>query len=74
MRHRAERAAFDQDRLFVQDLGRLQDLAGRGEHGGVGQAGVDQFQAHQTVVDIGERRAGEVDHIHLDPLDRKAVQ
>ena len=55
--HGPEAAALDEDRLLVEHLGRLHDLAGGGEHRGVGQALLDELQAHEAVVDAVERRA-----------------
>ena len=65
---RPEPAADDQDRAFVERLGRLDDLAVGREHGRVGEPAMDQLQAHQAIVDLGEGRAGELDQVDLDPL------
>ena len=71
---RPEPAAEDQDRPLVERLGRLDDLAVGREHGRLGEPAVDQFQAHQAVVDLGEGRAGELDQVDLDPLVGEVVE
>ena len=67
---RAETAALDDDRFFVEDFRRLHGLAIRREHDRVGQALAHQLQAHQAVVDPRVGRSGELDHVHLDALRR----
>ena len=70
VRDGAERAALHQDRPLVEDLGGLEDLAGRREHRRVAEPELDELQAHQAVVDRPELGPGEVDHVDLDPLGR----
>ena len=71
---RPEPPAQDQDRAFVEDFGRLDDLAVGHEHGRVGEAAVHQLQDHQAIVHLGESRPGKVDQVDLDPLVGQVVQ
>lgn len=73
LRDGAEAAALDQDGLLVEHLRGLDDLPGGGEHRRVGQPLLDQLQAHEPVVHPVERRARELDHVHVDPLARELV-
>ena len=74
LRGRPEAAPLDQDRLLVEHLRGLHDLAALGEHGGRGQALLDELQRHEPVVDVTKRRARELDHVDLDPRARQVVQ
>ena len=70
----AKAPAFDQDRPLVEHLGRLDHVARGGEECRVGEASLDELQADQAVVDVGEGRAGEVDDVDLDSLRVEPVQ
>jgi len=65
---RAETAALDQDRPLVKDFRWLYDVSVRGEHRGIGQAKLDQLEAHEPVVHAREGRARELDHVDLNLL------
>ena len=68
-----EASPLHQDRLSVEHFGGLHDVARRGEHGGVGQPALHQLQGHEPVIDPGEGRAGEPDHVDLDALPGEIV-
>ena len=74
VRHGAEAAALDQDRLLVQHFGRLQHFARGGEHGRVAQPQLHQPQAHHAVVDLPEGDARELDHVDFDAPRGEVVQ
>ena len=67
-------ATFDEDGHFVEHLGGLEDVALGPEHDGVGEAAVDEVERHQPVVDLGERRAAEPEHVDLDPVGGEVVE
>ena len=69
----AEAAALDEDGLFVEDLGGLDDFAIGGEHGGAGEAVLDELEGHEAIVDLLEAGAGEFNHVDLDALGSEAV-
>ncbi len=71
---RAEAAALDEHRLFIEQFVRADDLAVGREHGRVGKPLLDQLERHEPVVDVMEIRPGELDDVHLDALDRQAVE
>src|ERR1043166_4332295 len=66
-------AALYQDRLFVEDVGRLNHLAIRGENNCVGQSLADELKAHQTVVYCGIGGAREFDQVDLHPIGRQVL-
>ena len=68
-----ETAAFDEDRLFVEHFGGLHYFAVCGEHRGIRQSLRDELQCHQTIVEVLERRTGELDHVHFDPVAREII-
>ncbi len=70
--HGPETAAEEEDRAFVQGFRRLNDFSARGEHRRSGEAALDELQAHQAVVHVGERRAREFDHIDFEGAGRTA--
>jgi len=57
----------------MEHVGRLYDLARRREHGGVGQAVLDQLQGHEAVVDSRKGGTGEADHVDLDARPGEAI-
>ena len=71
---RAKTAALDEDRLLVEQLGRLDDFASRGEHHGFGETLLDELQRHQPVVHAGKAGTAETNHVHLDAFVREAVE
>ena len=71
---RPESAAQDEDRLLVKSVGRLDDLAVRREHRGVGQATVDELKAHQAIVNPREGRASELNQVDLNSLVAQTVE
>ena len=73
VRHGPEAAPLDEDRLLVQHLGRLEDLAVLPEHDRVRQPELDEEERHQPVVDVLERRAREAEHVDLDPVAAEVV-
>jgi hypothetical protein len=59
--------------FFVEDLRRLYDLTRGGEHGGVGEALLDQLQAQEVVVDTREGGTRDLHHVYLDVLAPEPV-
>src|SRR4029077_12307768 len=70
----AKAPTLDQDRPLVEYLGRLDHLAVGGEECCVGEASLHELETDQSVVDVGESRASEIDDVDLDPLGVEAVQ
>jgi hypothetical protein len=66
VRDGAEAAAFDEDRLLIENLGGLEDFAASAEHHGVGEAVLNELKREQAVIDVGKRGAAELQHVHLD--------
>ena len=60
-------------RLVVQHLRGLHHLAAGGEHDRIRQSLFHQLQAHQPVIHVAERRAGELDHVHFHPAAAQIV-
>jgi hypothetical protein len=54
--------------------GRMHHFSLCGKQGRVGKGVLDQPQAHQAVIDAGEGRAGELDHVDFDPLASQIVE
>ena len=71
---RAEAAALDEDALLVEHVGRLDHFAVCHEHCGFGQPLLHELQRHETVVHVGERGAGELEHVHFDAVGREIVE
>ncbi len=69
-----ECAALDQHGLLVENLRCLHDLAVGREHHRLRETLLDQLQAHQAVIDLGESRARELDHVHFDAALRQVVE
>ena len=69
-----EAATLDEDRFFIKGLGGLDHLALGGEQGGLGQSLLNQLQAHEAVVHLGEGRPRELDQVHLDTFHRQVVK
>lgn len=69
-----EAAALDEDGFFVNDFGPLDGFAFGGEHGGFGEAFLDQEQGHETVVDLGEGGAAELDHVDFDAFPGEVIE
>ena len=74
VRHRAEAAALDQDRLLVEHFGGLQHFARGRKHRRAAQAQLHQPQAHHAVVDVAERDARELDHVDFDAPRGEVVE
>src|SRR5204863_1017873 len=64
--HRSKTPALNQDRLFVEDFGRLNRLAIRLEHHGIRQTLADQLQTHQSVINVLKEGPGKFDHVHFN--------
>ena len=64
--YRPKIAALNQDRFFVEHLGRLNRLAVRLEHNGIRETLADELQTHQSIIDALKDGSGKFNHVHLD--------
>ena len=60
-----ERAALDDDRLAKKHLGGLDNFSFGSEHDRIGEPVLQEFQAHQTVIDSGECGPREFRPLHF---------
>lgn len=71
---RAEGAALDEDGFLAEDFGGLENFALGPEHGGRGEAHLNEFQGHQAVVDVAEFDAREFDHVDFDTFGGEVIE
>src|SRR6185436_20956781 len=73
-RDRSKTSALNDDGLFVEHLGGLDDLSIGGEHGGVGKPEFHQLKAHQAIVYVRESGTRKLDHVDFNPLHGERIE
>ena len=74
LRDGSKTAALDHDGFFVEHVRGLHDLAAGQEHRRLRQPALHELERHHAIVHARERRAGELDHVHLHAFRREVVE
>ena len=69
-----ETTTLDQNRLFVEHLGGLEDFAIGAEHRRTAQTELDKLQRHHPIVHVAKFNTAELDHVDLDATRRQHIE
>ena len=65
-RYRPKTSALNDNSLLIEDFRRLDHFAFGAEQHRVGELVLHELEAHDPVIDLGEERSGEVNHVNFD--------